>query len=192
MQRRWIAEHAAVEERGVAEVEQVVDHQLVVDVHLDPVALRQHPRRPGIEVREVRDEIRIRGLRSQPQPQHRVPLDHRVGTYGERRRDPSRPVRVEHARPIGAEAQAVVRALDRGRSITELTHAERDEPMRAAIFERHRRTIRASEEDDRLFTDRATLQFALGKVVGPQRRVPQIRRIDHGTQSANISPAQPP
>ena len=33
-ERGWITEHAAVQERGMTEVEEVVDHQLVVDVHL--------------------------------------------------------------------------------------------------------------------------------------------------------------
>ena len=96
----------------MAEVEKVVDDQLVVDVHLDPVPLRQHAGSSGIEVREVGDQVGIGFVGSHPDPQHGVSLDDRVRAHRERGRDATRAVGVQHARAIGAETKTVVRTLD--------------------------------------------------------------------------------
>ena len=71
-----MAEQTVVEEVHVAEVEEVVGHQPVVDVEHHPVALAEHTGRPGVEVGEVGDERGVGGLLPEPDPDGRMALLH--------------------------------------------------------------------------------------------------------------------
>ena len=172
-----VSEQSVVEEVDVTEVEQVVDHQPVVDIEDHPVALAHDARSALVEVREVRDEGRVRGLFADPHPDQRVPGLHGVRRDVEGGRDAPGAVGVRHARARRVVPQAVVRALDV--FAAEPTLAQRGEPMRALIDDGRRRSVEASIEHERLLADRASRERVGREVVGPHRDVPRVSQVLH-------------
>ena len=161
---------------SVAEVEQVIDDQLVVRLDGDAVALGRMHLRNVIEHAEVRHLGRVCRLVAHPDPDGLVLLDRRIAAHARTRRDVLRAMRVIDAGAGRIELKSVIRALH---DIVpdNLAHMQRREAVWAAIFQRGHTAVRLAIEDDGFVHERAWQQLTVDKVIRPRRDVPRVAQI---------------
>ena len=176
-----IAQNSVMEITGVAEVEQVVDDELVIGANGHLVALG------GVHLRDIVEHAEIRNLGmvgrplAHPDPDRLVLLGHREAADARARRNVLGAMRIEHARAGRVEFEPVIRTLD-AIAVDDLAHVQGREAVRAAIMQRRDVAVRFSIEDDRLLHDGAAEQLTVGEIVRPGGDIPcvaQIGSADH-------------
>ena len=159
--------------RGVAQIEQVVDDELIIGLDDDAVALGGVQLRHVVEHREVRDFAGIGWRRAHPDPDRLVLLDHRIALHARARRNVFGAVRVAYAGAAAVEFETVIRALD-AVAADDLTHGERREAMGATILDGRDAAVTFAIEHDRLVHERAGDELPVTKLIGPRCHVPGI------------------
>ncbi len=107
-----IAQNALVQIRGVAQIEQIIDDELIIGLDDDAVALGRVQLRHIVEHGEVRDFAGVRRRSPHPDPERLVLLDDRIAFHPGARRNVLGAVRVAHAGTAAVEFQSVIRTLD--------------------------------------------------------------------------------
>ena len=169
--------HGAVADRGtvhiglVRQIHQVVDHQPVVALGVDVLAVRR-PGRVVVPV-QVRDQSRVGQRRvAHPQPDESMPLDQRIGPdagrgiYGALRRHVYTSTRVVEFETVVAADDVVA---------VQLAHRQRQQPMPAGIGQRNSRSVLFSVENNGLVADGARQQVALDLDI-PGSGIPGVER----------------
>ena len=149
-----VTENALVQVGGVAEVEKIVDHQLVVGADDDAVALGGVEFRHVIEHAEVRHLVGIGRRVAHPDPDRLVLFEHRIAFDPGPRRNVLGAVRVVHAGAGAVELQAMIRALD-AIAVNDFAHAQRREAVRTAVLDCRHAAVGLAIEHDRFGHDGA-------------------------------------
>ena len=167
---RIVADAGRVHEGLVRQVHQIVEHQAIVAFDVNGLAVA-FPFRIVVPV-QVRHLGRVgeRGI-ARPHPYETMLLDHREGTHAGRRID-GLLRRHEGAAAMRVENQPVIAAHHL--VAAQLSLRERQQPMPAGVFQRHRTAVLPAIEHHLLVADRAGKQGA-AKLMVPHRGVPGVQ-----------------
>ena len=153
---RAVADRLGMDERLVAQVEQIVDEEAVVGGDV-VIALGDRPR-GVVEPVEVGDQVRIGARRvAQPDPHEAVALDGRED-LDPRPAGDDRLARYGDARARGIEPQPMIAAFDD--VAVEPAERQGDVAVRTAVGHRHRGAGHGPEQDHRPIDQRALEQRA--------------------------------
>src|SRR6201987_4786428 len=160
----------------MAQVEQIIDDELVVGANGDSVAFGCMHLGDVVEDAEVRHFCQVGRLFTHPNPDRLVLFRHRIAAHAGAGRNIFRSMRVQDASSRRVEFQSVIETLN-AFAADDLAHTQRCESGRTAILQCGDMAVRFSEKDDRLFPNRAAEQLTVGEIIGPGGDIPRVAHV---------------